>query len=187
MSFLSEQLALNVAGVIGDKNVAIYNGAVEILSGNFLFDGVILSANVIEDSRLCEHPVESGVKITDHKVINPAEVTIRFVCPVMGEGALLDEINDLFYKSTRLRIKTKKGFYTNMVLQGLPHEEKAENVDRLVFDLHFKQVLIVTPKFVSITNAKNAQDGDTVRLGENVTKKATSIVKSGLNLLLGGG
>lgn len=191
MNLLSFNLGLNVLGVImPDKNVAIYNGPVEVLTGNMVFSSSILSCNVIDDSKFCEHPIESGVTITDHKVFNPIEIDIRLSLPNYLYSAVYKELKEIYKKSPKLRIKTQTDWYSNMVLQGLPHEEKPENYDRIIFDLHFKEALIVDPKFIKLpaTQLKNPENSDTQKLGENVsnaTNKKTSILKQGFNSLGG--
>lgn len=189
MSFLSVNLLTNALGlVIRTKNVAIYDGVREILTGNILFDGVIISANVVEDSKICEHPIESGAVIADHKVFNPVEIDIRFVLPAFLYAPLLNEIKNIYKNSPKLRIGTKEGFFNNMVLTAKPHEEKAETVDRVIFDLHFTQVIEVEPKYIQLpmSKLKNPENSDTNNMGENVSKKSVSILKSGFNLLSGG-
>lgn len=190
MSFLSVNLALNVLGLAMDtKNVAIYADTREVLTGNIVFASSIMGCNVTEDSELMEHPVESGFKVVDNKVFNPVEIDIRLSLPNYVFVQVLKELRQLYEQSTRLRIKTKGKYYTNMVLQGIPHEEKPENFDRIVFDLHFKEVIFVEPKYIKLpaSKLKNPENSDTQKLGNNVTdtKKKTSILKTGVNAIGG--
>lgn len=191
MSFLSANLLLNVIGLaFKQKEVAIYNETREVLTGGFMNGTSVLNCRVVEDSRLCEHPTESGVMITDHKVINPVEIDIRLSVPSIGYNAIYNELENLFMQSTELRIKTKAGWFYNMVLQGLPHEESPESYDRIVFDLHFSEIIKITPQFVKLelANVKNITDSDTKKLGENVTNnnaKRKSIIKQGLDAFKG--
>lgn len=190
MSFLSVNLALNVLGLAMDtKNVAIYADTQEVLTGNLVFASSIMGCTVTEDSELMEHPVESGFKVTDNKVFNPVEIDIRLSLPNYVFVQVLKELRQLYEQSTRLRIKTKGKYYTNMVLQGIPHEEKPENFDRIVFDLHFKEVIFVEPKYIKLpaSKLKNPENSDTQKLGSNVTdtKKKTSILKTGANAIGG--
>lgn len=190
MSFLSANLALNVLGLAMDtKNVAIYADTQEVLTGNLIFSSSIMSCTVTEDSELMEHPVESGFKVTDNKLFNPVEIDIRLSLPNYDFVQVLKELRQIYEQSTPLRIKTKGKYYTNMVLQGIPHEEKPENFDRIVFDLHFKEVIVVEPKYIKlpVSKLKNPENSDTQKLGSNVagTKKKTSILKTGVNAIGG--
>lgn len=177
---------MNVLGIATqEKNVSIYNETSEVLTGNMIFSTAILDCNVVEDSNLMEHPVESGFKIVDNKVFNPVEITIRLALPSYSYQSIYKELRELYEKSTTLRIKTRGHCYRNMVLQGIPHNETAENFDRLVFDLHFKEVMIVEPKYIKLPakQLRNAENSDTQKLGQNVTNntKKTSILKRGWN------
>ena len=190
MNFLSFNLALNVIGLVTDtKNVAIYKGTKEILAGNFLLASSIMSCNVIDDSKMCEHPIESGATITDHKIFNPVEIDIRLSLPNYIYRSVYQELRQIYEESPKLRIKTKTGWYSNMVLQGLPHEEKPENFDRIVFDLHFKEVKEVQPKYIKLATSqlKNAENSTTKKVGNNATNsnKRVSILKQGKNAITG--
>ena len=190
MSFLSANLELNVLGLDMDtKNVAIYADTQEVLTGNLIFSSSIMSCTVTEDSELMEHPVESGFKVTDNKLFNPVEIDIRLSLPNYDFVQVLKELRQIYEQSTPLRIKTKGKYYTNMVLQGIPHEEKPENFDRIFFDLHFKEVIVVEPKYIKlpVSKLKNPENSDTQKLGSNVTgtKKKTSILKTGVNAIGG--
>lgn len=189
MSYLNLNLALNVVGLATEeKKVAIYKDTKEILTGNIIFSTAIMSCNVIEDSELMEHPVESGFKITDNKVFNPVEIDIRLTLPTYAYQDVYKELRELYEKSPKLRIKTRGRFYNNMVLQGIPHEEKPENYDRIVFDLHFKEVRIVEPKYIKLPESqlKNPENSDTQKLGNNVTdsKKKESIMSKGVKSIV---
>ena len=190
MNFLSFNLALNVVGLVMDtKTVAIYKGPKEVLAGNFLLASSIMSCNVIDDSKLCEHPIESGAVITDHKFFNPVEIDIRLSLPNYIYKSVYKELRQIYEESPKLRIKTKAGWYSDMVLQGLPHEEKPENFDRIIFDLHFKEVKEVEPKYIKLpaSKLKNAENATTKKVGDNATNsnKQKSILKQGKDAVTG--
>jgi hypothetical protein len=192
MSFFT--IIENALGFIFNTNdVAIYNGTNEVLKGNILYGTAILSAMVNEQSEMPEHPIESGAKITDHKIIQPVEIDVRLVMPTYMYASVVRELNDLYTNSTQLRIKTKMQWYDNMVLQDKPHEEAPETVDRVVYTLHFKQVFIVEPKYIALPVSKvsNVENSSTQKLGVNVTDskveqgKNKSILKGGIDSIKG--
>ena len=190
MNFISANLVLRVIGLATDtKTVAIYKDGKEVLAGNFLLASSIMSCNVIDDSKMCEHPIESGAVITDHKIFNPVEIDIRLSLPNYIYDSVYEELRQIYEESPKLKIKTKVGWYDNMVLQALPHEEKPENFDRIVFDLHFKEVKEIQPKYIKLpeNKVKNAQNSTTKKVGNNATnsKKKTSILKQGVNGIKG--
>lgn len=189
MSFLSANLAFNALGVLNPKNVAIYNGTQEVLTGNMIFNTSIMNCNVVDDSELMEHPVESGFKIADNKVFNPVEIDIRLSMPAYFYNSVFSELTALYKDSPKLRIKTKNRYYYNMVLQAIPHEETPENFDRIVFDLHFKEVREVAPQYIklSASKLKNPENSDTIKVGDNLTnsQKKKSILRQGTDTIKG--
>ena len=208
MNFLSYNLALNVVGLATGiatdaKNVAIYDGTKQVLTGNIIFASSILSCNVVDDSKMCEHPIESGAVITDHKIFTPTEIDIRLAMRINNyvstytdllkiddtDYNIYRELLQIYENNTKLRIKTKTGWHNNMVLQAMPHEEKPENFDMVVFDLHFKEVMEIEPKYIKlqISQLKNAENSTTKKVGINNTNntKKTSILKQGVNGIKG--
>lgn len=171
----------NVLGFLfTTKDVAIFNGTKEVLKGNILYNAVIMDATVQQKSDMPEHPIESGAKIIDHKIILPVEIDIKLVMPAYLYASVYRELKQLYDESTLLRIKTKMSYYNNMVLQDMPHEENAATVDRVVFNLHFKQVMIVEPKYIALPPRKvsNIDYSSTQKLGTNVTNAGSSANKS---------
>lgn len=190
MSLLNLNLVQNVVGLFkGTKEVAIYEDTTEILTGNAVFSSSIMSCSVTDDSQLMEHPLESGSTITDHKIFNPVEIDIQLSLPNYIYNDVYRELQRIYKTSPKLRIKTKAQWYPNQVLQALPHEENPENFDRLVFNLHFKEVIEVEPQFIKmpVKKVSNVQYSDTQKLGTNVTnsKSQTSILADGFNSVKG--
>ncbi|MDR0675978.1 MAG: hypothetical protein LBF97_02935, partial [Elusimicrobiota bacterium] len=122
-----------------------------------------LEASVIDESKITEHPIEDGSIVSDYKIQLPIEINLTAVMPSANIGNygynlnLLDgarfnnwrkiyqELKDLKTSQDKLIIKTKSDSYFNMILVGIPHDEKVENVNRLVFTLKFKEVFVVLP------------------------------------------
>ena len=160
---------------VSSKSVAIYDQdrATEVLAGVGMDNlSQITSVSVDESSQMAQHPTESGVKITDHQIFNPAEITLRLMMPGTRYINILHELRNLYYSSTKLKVKTKGGFHANMYLTDIPHDETVEIYDRLVFNLVFKQNIEVTPEQASFQmgSVKSAKYSDTTKLGDNVNK-----------------
>jgi hypothetical protein len=125
----------------------------------------ILDAKINESSKVPEHPLEDGSVIADNYVINPVEITIRLACSSYTLVKIEKEIDDLFRNKDFVSIRTKGGIYNDMVLQNKPRELTSENVDRVVFDLHFKQILTMYKSQVTQMTKENiakADDANTV-------------------------
>lgn len=188
MNFLSLNVLQNALGfALNQNNVALYIGTVRVLRGNIFEDVAILDCKVTEDSQITTHPVESGSKISEHQIFNPVEIDMQLVMPSFLYEAVIRELKLYYYAGVKFRIVTKEGTYKNMVLQSKPAEMKPENVDRIVYSLHFIEEIEVQPKYItlSVSQVSNPENSSTVKLGENTNKKSTSILKSGFNALGG--
>lgn len=181
----AQNLISSTLGYFFNKENAIYKDTKEVLAGMPPYSTSILSCSVIDDSKLCEHPVESGSIIVDHKIFNPIEIDIKLSIPSVEFYDIYSELEKIYKNSDKLRIKCKNTYYSNMVLQAIPHEENPEMYDRIVFDLHFKEIVEVVPQFIQLPISKvlNPENSDTQKLGDNLTSSAkkTSILKDAFN------
>lgn len=158
-----------ITGIVTNSFIVNPMEVKEVLNGYIPLQSAIMDANVREDSRFCEHPIESGAIITDHKVFNPVEIDITLVMPSYDIFRITKEMEQLYKNSELLIIKTKHKFYTNMVLQSVPHFEEAKNVYRVPYKLHFKQALIVKPQMTNRESTSNPSDSNTQKIGVTAT------------------
>lgn len=196
-------LGLNIDGLIdNNKNVSVWFDDKEVLTGNFLdkslnvnqigpfnsksasstlgLNAVIIDLDVSETSKIMEHPIESGVVIADHKVINPVELTLRLTMPVYEYEPILRELREYWTQSTKLTVQSKAYTYTNMVICDIPHSETPRNVSRLSFNVRMKQALEVFPQYIRLSSkqVKKPKNADTVKSGQKQgTPVKTSILQ----------
>ena len=125
-----------------------------------------MKATVRETSKVMEHPVETGIMLSDHHIINPVEIDIPLIVTSSSTGllgALLGnlatnyaatyaQIRQAFYNATPLTVKTRTGAYSNMIIADMPHEEDPEMFDIITIALHLRQVLYAA----SLTNSPPA-------------------------------
>lgn len=106
-----------------------------------LTDGHAMSVDLVENSTLFSHPVETNFVITDGKVVDPviATFTILFEGDLYKKG--YDDIKSLFLSSARLALQTRTGTYENMILESIPHEETPEVFDSIIMRLSLKEAL----------------------------------------------
>lgn len=155
-------LALNTAGIINNKkNVAIYvvddktkqqtnilEGSLGALSGisNFasMIDdsGVVMSAEIIESSKLSEHPLEDGKVSADNKVQLPTEINIQIVLQAQDYKDRLQQIKDYRDNRTMLIVRTNFGVYKNMQIVSIPCNLNVDNVSRVTFNIKLREVLV---------------------------------------------
>lgn len=175
-------LALNVAGIINNKrNVSLYiidkgqkinilEGSLAILSGitsvaGMIDDsGVIMSAEVIENSKLAEHPLENGKVLADNKIHLPTEIDVRIVLQAKDFKDKLEQIKEYKNNNQMLYVETKFGSYKNMQIVSIPCSLNVDNVSRVTFNLKLREALVSSKK-LEVTSS-NVADSDTYNIGE---------------------
>ena len=103
-----------------------------------------LKATVRETSRIMEHPVETGVMLADHHIINPVEIEMPMVIPSQYYVQTYAEIKNSFINATLLVVKTPVNTYQNMIVMDMPHEEDPNMFGVILMGLRLKQVLYAT-------------------------------------------
>lgn len=181
-------LSLNIAGLLDNKkDVSVWLNGKEVLTGNFIanafsaldttttqrassvigLNAVVLDLEVDETSKIMEHPIESGVVIADHKVINPVEARLRLTMPVYEYEPVIKELRGYYENGTKLSIHSKAHIYDNMVVCDIPHSETPRNVSRLTFTIRLKQALVVMPQYIRLPKSavKKPKNADTLKSG----------------------
>lgn len=125
---------------------AVYSAVdvVGVFDSNFrqLFPGARpLKARVREHSRLMEHPVETGVITSDHRIILPTEIELPVISQSADYMETYQEIKQVYLAATLLTVLTKTGAYPNMLILEMPHDESAEMFDAIAINIRFKQVI----------------------------------------------
>lgn len=171
-------LALNVAGIINNKkNVALYiidekTGAKkEILTGSKGTIGdvreittilgtntMIMDAEVQEESKLTEQPLESGAVTSDYKIKMPTTVTVTVVLPAYDYQDILAELKQYKDDAQMIYIETKYGNFKNMQIVGIPCNMNVENISRITFSIRFKEVLRVKKELTGLAQAYEDQN-----------------------------
>lgn len=126
-----------------------------------------IRARVREISRPMEHPVETGVIITDHRIILPVEIEIIFILPAGEYRPIYQQIKQLFISAPLLSVQTRATTYKNMIIADLPHEEDPDLFDTISIALRLKEVQIAAP-FAQALPASSVSDitkQSTVQLG----------------------
>lgn len=190
-------IGLNVYGQIKrKKNVSIWtqtNPAREVLVGSIVNNtkksgqsvaetlsrgSVIMSCKASAPSKMCEHPIESGSVVTDHKVILPKQCTITIAMPAYYQDIVIKEIEKYHKESTPLCVHDCGMLYENMVITDYPHTTDVKTASRLVFTIEMKELVVVEPEYVKLdmSKVKAAKDASTVKKGIKESKEKTSIL-----------
>jgi hypothetical protein len=141
-----------------------------------------MKATIRETSRVMEHPVETGVVLADHHIINPVEIDLPMIISAQYYAQTFSQIRQAFINATALSVKTRVGVYSDMIIADMPHEEEPDMYDVITVGLHLKQVIYVVPVANGGTLV-NFQPADP--LNSNTTasglQSALSLAKSGLS------
>lgn len=175
-------LALNVAGIIQNKkNVAIYtsvkgkkgtnilDGALNAISsitgGSSFLTGqnAIMSAEISEQSRLAEHPLENGQVFTDNKIILPTEISIQITLQSIEYKDIIDKIKDYMNNRIMLYVETKFAVYRNMQIVSIPVTLNADNISRITFSIRLREVLFAQD--LNKVETANVSDMSSVKTG----------------------
>ena len=149
-----------------------------------------MKATIRETSRVMEHPVESGVVLADHHIINPIEIDLPLVVTSSSTGligtllgtlaqnyaATYAQIRQAFLNATPLAVKTRVGTYNDMIIADMPHEEDPEMFDVITIALHLKQVIYV----VNGTNPATGVSGGTLNSFQPLNSIYGNTAPSGL-------
>lgn len=109
-------------------------------------------ASVRETSKLLNHPAETGVILSDHKVILQNEINIPMVIDSRYWSSTYQQIRNAWLNSTKLAVQTRTGVYRNMVIQNMPHEEDADMFDVITLGLNLKEVQFFAPLTIASGN-----------------------------------
>jgi len=192
-------LALNVAGIINNKkNVSIYTldeatGAkTDILAGafgalsnitNILGQSpVIENAEIIETSKLAEHPLEDGKMTADTKVKMPTEIAVKIVMPAVNYQDYISAIKNIKDDNIPLYVETKYGVFDNMQIVGIPVNLTVENISNITFTLKLREVLVAKDLTkMTAETVSNVSDSTTKKTGlkVGVTKALNTIATIG--------
>lgn len=143
---------------VGSQPTYAYD-VVGVFDGNFnqLFrDARSIKASIKETAKVMMHPVESGSTYGDHKVIMPTEIDLSVVLLPASYINTYQQIRNVFKGSSSVIIRTTVGFYLDMFLDGVPHEENPEHFDTITMALKFKHIIIAT---AAKTTAVSTQNG----------------------------
>ena len=196
-------IGLNIYGQIKrNKNVSIWtqgNPPREVLVGSVINNtnkagqfvaetlsrgSVIMSCKASAPSKMCEHPVENGSVMTDHKVILPKQCTITIAMPAYYQDIVIKEIEKYHKESTPLSVHDSGMIYNNMVITDYPHTTDVKTANRLVFTIEMKEIIVVDPKYVKLdlSKVKAAKNASTVKKGIKNAQEKSSVLNDLYNL-----
>ena len=155
--------------VLYDQAQFLAGQLTELLRGRETFKADALNYGDKQTSEMCDHPIEDGTPVSDHKIIKPREFTLTVALPAFYGGMVLRTLERYYKTSSKIIVKCATGVYRNMILTELPVNITPNDLERPKYDLAFREVLIVTPQTEKVNvpaaaaNPGRAEDKDTVQ------------------------
>lgn len=129
-----------------------------------------LKAVVKEQAKVMEHPVESGIVITDHRVILPIEIELTLILASSDYQNVYKSIRQYYFNGDLLVVQTRSDIYYNNLIASMPHEEDPTQYDVIPLILNLKEVLFVTAQYGVVP--KQPKNTNTVKRGTQQGKTA---------------
>lgn len=131
-----------------------------------------IKASVRPDSKLMEHPLETGATVVDHRIILPVEIELSLILPSLSYRDTYEQIKQLFLNGDLLIVQTRSDTYLNQCIMSLPHDEDPEMYDTLVVALKLKEVQFVVSQYEPVP--KNPVNKSTQKRGNIQTTPANA-------------
>lgn len=123
-----------------------------------------IKAVVKEESKVMEHPLETGGTITDHRVVLPVSIELSLI--VQSKSGLQEvyrAIKQYYLNATLLTVQTRSSIYENQMIASMPHEENPDQYDVLAIAVTLKQIQFATTQYTVVP--KNPKNSSTVDRG----------------------
>ncbi len=141
---LSNFFAVDVVGIFdGETLQQVFN------------DARPLKAEVKETSMVMSHPVETGVVLSDHHIINQTEINLSLIIKSEFYNSVYVQMRNSFIAADKLSVQTRTGVYNNMIIADMPHTEDTEIYDAIVMALKLREVIFIVPGSNSGTSASS--------------------------------
>ena len=178
VTLYDQQKYLDNAAVValqkGRVEKALVGLANDITNGAKIFQGIpfyrssVLRYGIEERSRMCDHPIEDGSVISDHKLKDPITFSCALAMPEFLGGLVVDDLKTYYRESLKIIVQCATGVYMNMILAEMPTEITPDKASRPIFDLKFREVMIVSPR-----REGDAPEEGVASVSDSNTKKQT--------------
>lgn len=144
---------------------------------NEVLTGMQVSRIAFEDNaKLFEHPIETGVVITDHEIFEPKRVVIQAYISNDDETTLT-ELEQLYLSGSPLKIRAGNKIIEKAIIASKPFEINGAIFDKTLYNIAFRGYLEVTPTYSKMPPRKVQKKANASRVNSGV-KQAKQIQKS---------
>jgi hypothetical protein len=126
-----------------------------------------MKATITRTRKIMDHPIETGAIVSDFAITMPVEIELSLLLNSDDYPAVYQKIRQYFMTSTLVNIQTKADVFSDMLIQGMPHEESPEMFDAipLAFKLREVQQVLVQYQALPPATVTNPADSSTVDRG----------------------
>ena len=156
------------------------NKLVEIL------EGLEITRIPLEDgAKVFEHPIETGVVITDVSVFEPKKAVIHAYIS-NDDNTTLEELYQLYYSGTELVIRVGNKIIDKAIIAAAPLEISSDVLDKKLYTISVSEFFEITPGYTNLPPKKVANKSNASRINSGV-KQAKPVKKSWLKSAVSGG
>lgn len=148
---------------------------------NQLFTGARpVNVRIKENSRTMKYPLETGVTITDHFIIEPIEIEFQVILQADDYYQTYQNIKRQRNLGTLFLVQTKTSVYQNMMIQEIPHEESADFYNAIPMNIRMVEALFAGAE---VSNYAPVQTADPTTTEEEKQSTAVSNTNAGLQTM----
>lgn len=136
-------------------------GALSDINGFNAWGISYMSAEVNITSDLCDHPIETGAKITDSAIRNPISAKVEIIMPTAFYEKIYKQVYDYYENKKKLMLMTKFAMYKNLVIKDMPYKLERGTVDRPSIVLSLREVMEVVPEYMAMPSNLGQGEGIT--------------------------
>lgn len=149
----------------GLKKFAAYDDNKEVLTGLEIF-----KCNADISAKLFEHPIETGAVIADHRILNPATISLQAYI-ALNDELTLKELSYYYISGTPLKIRAGNDVINNAYIDTKPFELSGSCIDKTLYSISFKEAQEITPVYVGLKNSRNKSNASRVNSGQKQGRK----------------
>lgn len=139
-----------------------------------------VKASVKEDSKVPDHPLETGASTSDHIIFLPVEIEISMMLTGDEVRTVYQQIKAAFKAGQLFTVQTRSDSYKNMLIQGMPHEEATDMFNVLPLAFKLRNIVFIQPQYAAL-KARKPKNTTKVDRGEQQATPATTKKKSVLS------
>lgn len=178
------------------NNTLQSSGAIDVVAVldqdlNQVFPDVrALKAQVKEESKPMEHPLETGALVTDHRVILPVEIELSALVVVEDYREVYRQVKDIYLRGDLLTVQTRTDSYPSMLIASIPHEENGDMQDGITIAVSLREAKFVSavfedmkvppPKPAAAKNSNTSKRGEQRPTETPEPRKGSYLSKMGL-------